>query len=344
MPDRNTYRRMMITGFIVLGVLAIFAIVARRTFLRYEFDLVAYVDDSAGIAASSPVLLNGIAIGHVRRVTLSGSTDPRRTVRFDMRFSRTYLSEIPDDSTVAIRAANLLGDKFVDISRGAHLKHIEPGAEMRATDTLDIGTVLARGTVPLQQVNDIFDRIDKILKYVDDSEGTLGKLVNDQTFQHRIDGISTGVKQIESDLKTGQGALLHIDDIRSDAQKPIARLNEMIADLDHGKGTLGRLLHDPYNPTLTAEANATIAEGKQLFESVSADKRPSELFQQVQATNDKIGALIDRIDAGQGSLGQLLVNPQLRDSLNRVQRELNSLTAAIAKHPTRFVQLRFGLF
>ncbi len=80
MPEKSPYRRMVVTGVVVLAALAIFAVVARRTFLRYEFDLVTYVDDSAGIALSSPVLLNGISIGHVRRVSLSGSKDPSWTV------------------------------------------------------------------------------------------------------------------------------------------------------------------------------------------------------------------------------------------------------------------------
>lgn len=335
---------MIITGVVVLAALAIFAVIARRTFLRYEFDLVTYVDDSAGIAPSSPVLLNGIGIGHVRQVSLSGSKDPNRTVRIDMRFSRTYLSQIPDDSTVAIRAANLLGDKFVDIYRGSHSTHIAPGSEVRSTDTLDIGTVLARGTVPLQQVNAIFDRIDRILKYIDTSEGTVGKLVNDKSFENRINGITAGVKEIEADFKNGRGAALRIDEIKDEAHKPLARLHEMVADLNHGKGSLGRFLNDPNTRSLTAEANATIAEAQHILESAERDKRPSELLQQVQATDDKIAALLDRIDSGQGTVGQFLVNPQLRDSLNRVRSELNSLTTAFGRHPLRFVQLRFGLF
>jgi len=344
MPQKSTYRRLIVTGIVVLAALAIFAVVARQTFLRYEFDLVTYVDDSAGIAPSSPVLLNGISIGHVRQISLSGSNDPRRTVRIDMRFSRTYLSHIPDDSTVAIRAANLLGDKFVDIYRGSHPAHIAPGSEIRSTDTLDIGTVLARGTVPLQQVNDIFDRIDRILKYIDTSEGTVGKLVNDKGFEARINGITAGVKQIEADFKNGRGAALRIDSIKDEAHKPLARLDDMVADLKNGKGSLGRFLNDSGPQTLTAEANATIAEAKQIINSASEDKRPADILKQVQVTDDKIAVLLDRIDAGQGTLGQFLVNPQLRDSLSRVQRELNSLTTAIGQHPLKFVQLRFGLF
>jgi phospholipid/cholesterol/gamma-HCH transport system substrate-binding protein len=343
-PANRSFRRVAITAMVAILVFAVVAVIARQTFLRYEFDLVTYVDDSAGVSPSSPVLLNGIGIGHVRRVTLSGSTDPNRTVRIDMRFNRRYLKEIPSDSTVAITASNLLGDKYVNISRGKEAEHIAPGSEIRSTETQDIGSVLAKGSAPLTQVNDVFDRIDRILKFAGEGQGSVGKLVNDQTFQKRIDGITAGVKEIEGDLKTGNGAALHIEGLTQDAQKPMARLNQMIADLNHGKGSLGLLMNDPNDPSLTAEASGVMKEARQIMNEVSADKRPGDAMKQIQATSDRIGALMDRIDSGQGTAGQFLVNPQLRDSLARVQAELNSFMADFSKHPTRFVQLRFGLF
>jgi phospholipid/cholesterol/gamma-HCH transport system substrate-binding protein len=64
----------------------------------------------------------------------------------------------------------------------------------------------------------------------------------------------------------------------------------------------------------------------------------------VQKLNGKLDDTLARIDSGQGTLGQLIVNPQLRDSLQRVSEELNRLTADFGKHPLRFVQIRFGLF
>ncbi len=335
---------MIVLALVAIAALAVFAIVARRTFLSHEFTLTLYVDDSAGVAPSSPVLLNGIPIGHVSRVSLSGSHDPKRTVRIDMRFARGYINDIPDDSTAGITAGNLLGDKYVNISRGIHPKHAEPGEELRATETMDIGSVLARGQNPLDQANRIFDRVDKILQYVGQGHGTVGKLVDDQTLQRRIDGITSAVKEIEGDYKTSNGVVMHVADLEAEARKPLGRLNDIMADLDHGKGTLGKLLHDPETPSITAEANTVIDEAKRLIDEASNDKRPAELMARAQATSDKIAALMDRINAGQGTAGQFLVNPQLRDSLNRVNTELNSLTQAIGQHPRRFFEFRFGLF
>jgi phospholipid/cholesterol/gamma-HCH transport system substrate-binding protein len=334
---------MIVAGLVAVAAAGIFAIVARRTFLRHEFTLTVLVDDSAGVAASSPVLLNGIPVGHVLKVSLSGSKDSDRTVRIDMQLNRRYLTDIPEDSTAGIAASNLLGDKYVGISRGMHAKHIEPGAELHATETVDINTVLNRGTAPLKQANDIFDRVDKILKYVGQNQGTAGRLVNGHTFRSHIDGITAGVEQLESDLKTS-GAALHLDSIEADARKPMGRFHDIMADLDHGKGSAGRFLHDPYDPTLTAEATATIDEAKQLLDEFSRDKRPAQVMDGLQKTGDKATALMKRIDSGQGTAGQFLVNPQLRDTLKRAEAELKSVTAEVKAHPLRSVSIRVGLF
>jgi len=334
---------MIVAGLVAVAAAGIFLIVARRTFLRHEFTLTVLVDDSAGVAASSPVLVNGIPVGHVVRVSLSGSKDPNRVVRIDMQFSRRYLTDIPEDSTAGIAASNLLGDKYVGISRGSHSKHIEPGAELQATETVDINTVLNRGTAPLKQANDIFDRVDKILKYVGENHGTVGRLVNGHTFRGHIDGITAGVEEIESDLKTS-GAALHLGSIEADARKPMGRFNDIMADLDHGKGSAGRFLHDPYDPSLSAEATATIDEAKQLRDEFSRDRRPSEVMTQFRATSDKMAALMQRIDSGQGTAGQFLESPQLRESLKLAEAELHAITAQVKAHPLRNIAIRFGLF
>jgi phospholipid/cholesterol/gamma-HCH transport system substrate-binding protein len=335
---------MIVAGIVAVALVAIFVFIARRTFLGHEFFLTVFVDDSAGVAASSPVLLNGIPVGHVFRVSLSGSKDPARTVRIDMQFSRRYLTEIPDDSTAGITAANLLGDKYVNISRGIHPKHVEPGEELRATETQDIGSVLARGKTPLDEANRLFDRVDKILDYINSDHGTVGRLINEPTFQKRIDGITSAVQQIEHDYKNSNGAVMHIHDLVTEAHKPMTRLNDIMAGIDSGKGTLGRFLHDPYNPTLTAESKATIDEAKRLLDEAEHDHRPTDLMNRVQATSDRIGSLLDRVNSGQGTAGQFLINPQLRDSLHQAEAQMDSLSAAIRRHPTRFFAIRFGLF
>ncbi len=343
-PPQRTWLRMAVAGAVVFCTLAIFAIVGRRTFLRNESDLSTLIDDSAGIAPSSPVMLNGIDVGHVVRVVLSGSQDPNKTVRITMRFPRRVLTGIPRDSTAAITSSNVLGDKYVNISRGRDPKHVEPGAEILSSPTQDISTALTRANAPLNQVSQILAHIDKILAYVDTQQGTLGKLLNNPSFQQHLTTVSGDQTQLMKNVNNGRGLLVRFHEISAEVQKPMARLNAIQTDFRQGSGSAGKFLNDPSAPTLSAEGHSAMTEAQQLMTDFNAGNRTTDLMDRIQKLNGKLDDTLARIDSGQGTLGQLLVNPQLRDSLQRVNRELKRLTADFSKHPTRFVQLRYGLF
>ena len=68
-------------------------------------------------------------------VKLSGLRDAKRTVEIVMVILQKYLDQIPEDSKAAISAANLLGDKYINITRGTHPKHVEPDGCIESLET-----------------------------------------------------------------------------------------------------------------------------------------------------------------------------------------------------------------
>ena len=58
----------------------------------------------------------------------------------------------------------------------------------------------------------------------------------------------------------------------------------------------------------------------------------------------KLNATIDKIDSGQGTLGQFLVNPQLYDSLTGATREFQQLAKDMRANPKKFLTIRLVLF
>jgi phospholipid/cholesterol/gamma-HCH transport system substrate-binding protein len=340
----SVWRRILLRALLIIVGLAVFALIGRRLFLGTEFELTTLVDDSAGLAPSSPVMINGIDGGHVVRVSLSGSPNPDKTVRILMRFPRHLLAEIPEDSTIGITSANLLGDKYLNISRGSHDAPVKPGTELPSTPTQDIGSVLSRANVPLNEINAVLARVDRIVQAVNTQQGTLGKLINNPEFVAHLNGVAVNKTQMLANVNNAQGLVARLDAIRDEIQKPISRLDAIKADIDRGQGSLGKLLNDPYTPTLTAEANAVIGEAKSLTASFNAGNRTTNLMNRMRVVAEHLDDTLDRIESGQGTIGQFIVNPQLRESLSRMSEEMNRLTADIKQHPTRFAEIRFGLF
>ena len=91
--------------------------------------LYLYVPDVTGLAQGSPVRVDGIDVGKVGDVALSGSNDPNRVVRITILVQRDSLAMIPTGSYAELGTDSPVGDKFVDIT-SAGRGPITPGSEL----------------------------------------------------------------------------------------------------------------------------------------------------------------------------------------------------------------------
>ena len=80
-----------------------------------------------------------------------------------MVIQEKYLDQIPEDSRAAISSANLLGSKFVNITKGTHPKHAEVGGEIQSVPTQDVPQILAQSSSLLVQFQGILGRLDGLL-------------------------------------------------------------------------------------------------------------------------------------------------------------------------------------
>src|ERR1700732_790673 len=100
------------------------------TLLESKSTLYLYLADTTGVGPGSPVRVNGIDVGKVQSVVLSGSSNPDRVVKVTMIVESVRLSNITADSTAQIASETAIGDKFVAISSGSSAGHIQPNGEI----------------------------------------------------------------------------------------------------------------------------------------------------------------------------------------------------------------------
>src|SRR5215831_9920127 len=131
-----------VCAFVILFVL-VFLLTQSTGLFRSTALLRTYMDDASGITEGTPVRLNGILIGNLDKVRLSNSKDPKRTVEFVMQIRKEYLSQIPEDSVVGIAASNLLGDKYLNITKGLSSVTVQDGAELKSLQSQDIPELMA---------------------------------------------------------------------------------------------------------------------------------------------------------------------------------------------------------
>jgi phospholipid/cholesterol/gamma-HCH transport system substrate-binding protein len=339
-----------LTAFIILFAL-VFLLTSSKGFLQRNADLVTYMADASGMTEGTVVRLNGITIGYLDHVNLTTSRDPKRAVQFVMRIREKYLVDIPVDSIATIAAANLLGDKFINITRGKSPQHVRDGSELTSLQGQDIPELMAQSANLLQSFQTIVNRVDNLLAGVEAGKGNLGLFLKDRELYDRLNGIASEGQKLLADVRTGHGSLskiLYSDEFYQELRSPIHRMDDMLRDLQSGQGTAGKLMKDP---ALFDEAQKTLAEIRTLMTDVNAGRgtvgqllKSDELHQRLDLLVQKLSVTVDKINSGQGTVGQLLQNPQLYESFTGATREFQGLAKDMRTNPKKFLTLRLVLF
>src|SRR5271157_6640767 len=113
---------------VILAILAY--LLTGGTLLTEKATMYLYIPDATGLGSGAPVRVDGIGVGKVRSVSLSGSNQPNRIVKVTMTVERGRLASIPDDSTAQLASETMIGDKFVDITSGTSTHYVLPGGEI----------------------------------------------------------------------------------------------------------------------------------------------------------------------------------------------------------------------
>jgi phospholipid/cholesterol/gamma-HCH transport system substrate-binding protein len=337
-------------ALIVMAVL-IFLLTSSKGLFQKTVLLRTFMDDASGMTEGTPVRLNGILVGNLDSVRLTSATDPKRTVEFDMLVKEMYLKDIPVDSLAGISAANLLGDKFINITKGRSRESVKAGAELKSLEAQDIPELMAQSANLLQSFQVIVKRVDSLLAGVEAGKGNIGKLIKDEELYNRLNGIAAEGQQLLTDVRTGKGTIsrmLYDDSLYQDLRAPLKRVDALLADLQSGQGTAGRLLKDP---ALYDEARASLVEIRSILNGINAGKgtagkllKDEKLYAQISQLVAKFDNTVDRINSGQGTVGQLMVNPQLYESLHGMTREFQSLAKDMRANPKKFLTIRLTLF
>jgi phospholipid/cholesterol/gamma-HCH transport system substrate-binding protein len=156
-----------LTGFIAAQI------VHFSTEDRYELS--ATFDDATGLREGDNVRLAGVPVGIVKRVkVVDGRADVRFAVNDDVK--------LPDDSVVAIRWLNLIGQRELYLEPGESPSKLEKGARVaRTRSVVDIGELVNK-LGPLTQalepakVNTI---VQNLVKAFSGNIGNISEIVSD---------------------------------------------------------------------------------------------------------------------------------------------------------------------
>ena len=361
-PSKKKWAQLKVglMAIVALALLAflIFLMTGSRGLFKSRGEVYVYMDDSAAIAEGAPVRLNGINVGLVQRVGLSGENVPNRIVRLSLQIEKEFMPSIPVDSKANITSENLLGTKYINISKGRSGTAIMEGSEIKASDTREFADVVQQGYTALSSLDSILKKLDGVLDQVQVGKGTIGKLLVDETLYNKLVGITTDTNSVVKSLNSNEGTLgklIHDDALYTETRDTLARLNAIADGLQKGEGTAGKLMKDPalYDETRAAvsDVRKTIASLNQLTDGLNKGEgtagkllKSDDLHNELKASLGKLDTLLDKINSGQGTMGQLVANPALYQSLDSTTREMNGLLKDFRANPKKFLRIKLALF
>ncbi|MGV3602352.1 MAG: MlaD family protein [Dyadobacter fermentans] len=303
-----------------VGAMALFAIImlyfgfhilkGSDVFSRtYKYHVV--YDNIDGLTASNPVLLNGLNVGRVQEIRLLQNRGNQLLVTIDVQKGIV----VPQGTGAVLADGGLLGGKVIHLAMGT-------GAPMKDGDTLiarkesGISAVLQEKALPLvSHADSLIKNLDlvvggfqetglilnQVLKNYNQTGTSLQGLLAENranllAMTSNLNKLTTSLVETEKELKpllakTGTLAdslnALRLGETVTSARKTIEELHTLLASVQSGKGTAGKLVKDE---TLYNNLNRTMISMNKLLTNFreqpkryihvsvfgKKDKRPAE--------------------------------------------------------------------
>jgi phospholipid/cholesterol/gamma-HCH transport system substrate-binding protein len=291
-----------------------------------------YIPDASGLSGESPVRVDGIDVGRVSAVELSGSKDARRAVKVTLLFYRDRITGVPIDSVAQISSDSLIGDKFVDINGGKSPKNIPAEGELVYKDQPEL-----LRSLDLTQFTQQLRLVDATLTDIEQGRSQFGKFYQGQDFYNNLMRKLTDLQKAFAAAVSTTGAvgsLMSTDKLHAQASSVLEELDRTIAKIQAGQGTAGQLLRS------TGQYDQLLAKAQE-FRQQLVDLGKNDLLRSDSAytgANQTLLGLIQSVD-------ELNRNPQmtntiLYDNLNGSMKELRDNLRDFRMNPRKYLRIK----
>jgi phospholipid/cholesterol/gamma-HCH transport system substrate-binding protein len=356
-------------GLLILGL---FILNSTGNFNPFEkrLRLKARFESADGLHKAADVQLAGVSIGKVEDVHFlppDTPTDDRveATLAVQQEFQGRPITEyIRTDSNAQLIATSVLGnEKMINITPGTGQgQPITENAVLESNTPVSINQLTATGNDLLKQINKLAIPANEILNKANRGEGTLGRIVNDESLYRNLNQTVEETKDTMTRLQTtldkinkGQGSagkLLNDPELYNSLNKTVTQLESIATDIRAGRGSAGKFVSDDqlYNETRAAVSDLRVSAAKissiaDDFKLISTDLaagkgsagrflKDEQLYDdarttlaRLNSTSAKLETLITDAQAGKGTIGRLFTDETLFNNINQTASNINQLSS-----------------
>jgi phospholipid/cholesterol/gamma-HCH transport system substrate-binding protein len=339
-----------------LIVAAVFYVTAGQGPLSPKYTLVTYLHEVSGLSPGAPVRLDGIDVGSVDAITINPAIgtkpeDLKRSIIVTLRINRKYQNHIRTDSQAKPETEGLLGNRYLNISRGVSGLVLQPGNEIPGAEERGINQLVAQGTELEAHMNELIDNIQGMVADVRGGKGTIGKLITDDTAYKHFQSVTARLDDAIANIQAGQGTIgkLYASDVLyTSFNAAIGRADNVIEAIQQQKGALGKFIYDP---TLHDSATRFLDRGNNLLDDIHSGKgtlgklaNDDSLFAAWKDAGKNLSNATAKLNSTDSTAGKMFSDPKLYDNLVGLTGDMRLMINDFRKNPKQYLRVKFSIF
>ncbi len=294
---------------IVLLVLG-FNFLKGKTFFGKSNTLYAKYTNVQGLAASNPVMINGLQVGNVFSLT----TD-KNMKEILVNITMTKDVNIPVNS-IAIIKPSLLGTISIEINLGDAKEYLP------ANDTIATEATTGIFNEVLSKVNPVLYQVTKAVTSIDSVLMSVNKIL-DPSAKNNLHATLANLNQTTANLIGASASLQVLLNTQTGALAgTLSNLNSFTGNLDKNSGKITSLVNN--------------------LDKTATNLSQLDIQQTLNTLNETIGSLkaaVGKLDSKDGTAGLLLNDTKLYNNLSATANKLNLLIDDLKTNPKRYINI-----
>lgn len=265
-----------------------------------------------GLIRSNPVVINGLRVGQIRDIYFN----PDLSGSLVVQIALTNNFPVPDNSIARIFSSDLMGSKAIELQLGTSKTFLQPNDTLMSSIEASLMDEVNAQVLPLK------NKAETLLSSLDSLVVIMQTILN----ENAKDNIFSSLQSISATIKNLEKTTATIDVFVGQEQSRLASILynvELITrNLEQNNNEITRMLSNMAN-----------------FSDTLVSANIGSAIRNADVSLAELSRLLESVNKGQGTMGQILKNDTLYFQLEKSAEELNKLLEDIRLNPKRYVKI-----
>ncbi|MCH8487556.1 MAG: MlaD family protein [Candidatus Cyclonatronum sp.] len=245
---------------LVIFMIIIFFVGKQQNLFNPVFQITTDFQNVSGLLVGKNVRYSGINVGIVDNIAIINDS----TVQVSFFVRRNVQEFIKADSKASIGSEGIIGDRVLVITQGTSgAPTVRDGQHIASQEPVETDEIMQSLQASAYSAQIITNQLSEILTFVNSGEGSVGRMIFDETIADNMAQTIDNFKKSSEDFDeiievTQQNVYTFMEKLQETAAKTeIAsqQLGEIMTRINSGEGTIGALINDT---TMAANLGETL--------------------------------------------------------------------------------------